>query len=123
MRILEADKVMVETGDMVCLHTGFTQVLLEMHRKPDAHVLGTPARRSTAATASCSSGSPTAAWRRSSPTTTRSRCTRATSQPHDCAALPLHEHCLFKLGVNLGEIWYLTELAGWLRTNGRYGSC
>ena len=44
----------------------------------------------------------------------------ATSQPHDCASLPLHEHCLFKLGVNLGEIWYLTELAGWLRRNGRH---
>ena len=26
-------------------------------------------------------------------------------------ALPLHEHCLFKLGVPLGELWYLTELA------------
>lgn len=30
-------------------------------------------------------------------------------------ALPLHHHCLFKLGVPLGELWYLTELAGWLR--------
>jgi kynurenine formamidase len=43
----------------------------------------------------------------------------ATSHPGSCAALPLHEHCLFKLGVNLGEIWYLTELADWLRQNGR----
>jgi hypothetical protein len=34
-------------------------------------------------------------------------------------ALPLHEHCLFKLGVHLGEIWYLTELARWLRANQR----
>jgi len=34
-------------------------------------------------------------------------------------ALPLHEHCLFKLGIHLGELWYLTELAGWLRQNGR----
>jgi len=37
-----------------------------------------------------------------------------------CATLPLHEHCLFKLGVNLGEIWHLTPLADWLRANGRY---
>jgi len=42
-----------------------------------------------------------------------------TSQSDRCAYLPLHEHCLFKLGVNLGEIWYLTELANWLRTNKR----
>jgi len=36
-----------------------------------------------------------------------------------CAALPLHAHCLFKLGVYLGEIWYLSELADWLRANKR----
>src|SRR6478735_8414628 len=35
MRILEQDKVQVETGDLVCLHTGFSQMLLEMNRKPD----------------------------------------------------------------------------------------
>jgi hypothetical protein len=34
-------------------------------------------------------------------------------------AMPLHEHCLFKLGVHLGEIWYLAELAQWLRARGR----
>jgi hypothetical protein len=36
-----------------------------------------------------------------------------------CANLPLHEHCLFKLGVNLGELWLLTPLAEWLRAHGR----
>ena len=34
--------------------------------------------------------------------------------PHRGPALPLHEHCLFKLGILLGELWYLTELAAWL---------
>ncbi|MCZ6875173.1 MAG: cyclase family protein, partial [bacterium] len=34
-------------------------------------------------------------------------------------ALPLHEHCLFKLGIHLGELWYLTELAEWLSANNR----
>ena len=34
--------------------------------------------------------------------------------------LPLHEHCLFKLGVHLGEIWHLTPLANWLREQGRH---
>jgi hypothetical protein len=27
---------------------------------------------------------------------------------------------LFKLGVNLGELWHLTPLAAWLRANARY---
>ena len=36
-----------------------------------------------------------------------------------CAMLPLHAHCLFRLGCYLGEMWYLTELADWLRANKR----
>ncbi len=36
MRVLEADRVQVETGDMVCLHTGFADRLLGMGGKPDA---------------------------------------------------------------------------------------
>ena len=35
------------------------------------------------------------------------------------ALLPLHEHCLFKLGIHLGELWHLTPLADWLRTQSR----
>jgi hypothetical protein len=31
----------------------------------------------------------------------------------------LHAHCLFRIGINLGEMWYLTELADWLRAHGR----
>ena len=33
--------------------------------------------------------------------------------------LPIHHLCLFKLGVPLGEMWYLHELASWLRANER----
>jgi hypothetical protein len=36
-----------------------------------------------------------------------------------CATLPLHAHCLFRLGVYLGEMWYLSDLADWLRAAGR----
>ena len=51
MRILDADRVEVETGDMVCLHTGFAQTLLEMDGKPDAAAARTDrAPSSTAAT-------------------------------------------------------------------------
>ena len=33
--------------------------------------------------------------------------------------LPIHHLCLFRLGVPLGEMWYLDELASWLRAHGR----
>jgi hypothetical protein len=36
-----------------------------------------------------------------------------------CATLPLHAHCLFKLGVYLGEMWLLSDLADWLREHKR----
>jgi len=35
------------------------------------------------------------------------------------AALPLREHCLFKPGVPRAELWWLSELAAWLRANRR----
>jgi len=31
----------------------------------------------------------------------------------------LHAHCLFKLGVVLGAIWYLSALADWLKAHQR----
>src|SRR5438132_509890 len=41
----------------------------------------------------------------------------ASPRPH--ASMPLHEHCIFKNGIHLGELWYLTGLARWLREHGR----
>jgi hypothetical protein len=35
------------------------------------------------------------------------------------ASHPLHDLCLFRLGVYLGELWHLSELADWLHANGR----
>lgn len=120
MNVMQRDGVTVETGDMVCLHTGFGQMLLDLKREPDKESLenscavldGRDARLLQWISDSGLSvlvadnyaveGLP------------------AREQPQGCAALPLHEHCLFKLGVHLGELWYLTELADWLRANGRH---
>ena len=33
--------------------------------------------------------------------------------------LPLHQHCLVKLGIHPGEPWYLNEPAVWLRSKKR----
>ena len=33
--------------------------------------------------------------------------------------MPLHEHCLFKLGVHLGELWHFAPLARALAERGR----
>ena len=120
MRVLKADRVEVETGDMVCLHTGFAQLLLEMRRTPDPEAV----HRSCAVL--------NGRDRRLLDWITDSGLAALIADNYAveahpaqpgagcCASLPLHEHCLFKLGVNLGEIWHLTPLADWLRARGRY---
>jgi kynurenine formamidase len=34
--------------------------------------------------------------------------------------MPLHDRCLFRLGVHIGELWWLSELADYLDRAGRH---
>jgi len=119
MRVIEADRVEVECGDMVCLHTGFAQRLLDMNRQPDAAVLD----RSCAVLDGRDER--LLQWITDSNLSALIADNYAVeaqpASPFDgcCAALPLHEHCLFKLGVHLGELWHLTPLAQHLRAQRR----
>jgi kynurenine formamidase len=120
MRIMDKDAVEVETGDMVCLRTGFDEVLLEMNRTPDPDVAhnccaGLDGRDRRLLDWITASGL-------SALIADNYAVEAFPAKPHVgcCAALPLHEHCLFKLGVNLGEMWLLSPLAGWLRAHKRY---
>jgi len=120
MRVLEADKVAVERGDMVCLYTGFADVILELNKNPDPKLLhstctGLDGRDDKLLEWISDSGLacliadnyaveiiPTSLFK---------------PAPH--AMMPLHEHCIFKNGIHLGELWYLTRLANWLREHKR----
>jgi hypothetical protein len=120
MQVIERDGVTVERGDMVCLHTGFAQMLIEMGGQPDKEKVEN----------SCAvlDGRDTRLlqWITDSELAVliadnyAVEAHPALSHVGCCATLPLHEHCLFKLGVNLGELWHLTPLAEWLRARGRY---
>jgi hypothetical protein len=118
-RVLEADQIVVETGDIVCLHTGFAQAVLGMGKQPshealeqtgsvldgrDERLLAWITQSGLAALAADNYAV------EAYPARQRDGC---------CAALPLHEHCLFKLGVHLGELWWLTPLADHLRASRR----
>ena len=119
MRVLEADKVEVEKGDMVCIHTGFAEMLLEMNRNPD------PAKARHLCATLNGRDRKLLNWITDTGLVSLIADNYAVeahpAEPQEgcCAALPLHEHCLFKLGVNLGELWRLSPLAEWLRANGR----
>jgi hypothetical protein len=119
MRVMEKDAVEVEQGDMVCLHTGFAELLLSMNRDPDPH------RVENSCAVLDGRDKKLLQWITDSGLSVLVADNYAVEglppSAHDgcCASLPLHEHCLFKLGIHLGEIWHLTPLAAWLRTHGR----
>ena len=120
MMVLDKDKVVVEPGDFVCIRTGFAQLLLDMKKQPDPKVLFS--------TTSALDGRDDRLlqWVTDSGAVAlladNYAVEAAPARPcadDYCATLPLHAHCLFKLGCYLGEMWYHQELADWLRANGR----
>ena len=121
MRVMEADGVEVEQGDMACFHTGFGQRILDM-AAPDEDVL-----HNACAVLNGRDGK-LLQWITDSGVSALISDNYAVeglpAQPCDhghemCSNLPLHEHCLFKNGIPLGELWHLTPLAEYLRAEGR----
>ncbi|MBA3478354.1 MAG: cyclase family protein [Lautropia sp.] len=119
MGVLSADRVVVEPGDMVCLHTGFADRLLEMGGRPNAAALGSLCAVLDGRDPRLLQWITDCGLAVLAADNYAVEAHPATSHVGCCAALPLHEHCLFKLGVHLGEIWHLTPLANWLRERGR----
>lgn len=126
MRIMDQEGIKVESGDMVCLHTGIDDLLLRMQGDPDGSIIRTSCAVLDGQDARLlqwitDSGlvaliADNQAVEGSSIWTFLEKENVIQKKP----ALPLHEHCIFKLGIPLGELWYLSELAQWLRSNGRY---
>lgn len=121
-RVLKADSVTVEKGDILCIHTGLGQLIREAGGKLDNSIRAKCAvldgydqrlKEWIADTGIAAIAADNLAVERSSTLGPDPRL------PHRGPGLPLHEHCLFKLGIHLGELWYFTELAGWLHENGR----
>lgn len=120
MRALEAGRIEVEAGDVLCLHTGFAEMVLGMNKQPDKDVLhnfGTVLNGRDQRLLQWITDSRIAALVADNYAV---EAFPAADGGDCCAALPLHEHCLFKLGLHLGELWRLTPLAEWLRAHGRY---
>lgn len=123
MRIIEADRVEIEPGDMVLIHTGFAQWLVDMNGQPDpqkisAHCASLDGRDERLLQWITDSGLSILAADNYAVEAQPARDPAAGIRR--CAALPLHQHCLFKLGVHLGELWWLTPLARWLREHRRH---
>ena len=122
MSVLEKDKVVVEKGDMVCFYTGFADVLLEMKKKPDANLLSntcTGLDGRDARLLQWISDSGLAVLLADNYAVELIQGGLTDPLPKKQPWLPLHEHCLFKNGIHLGEMFYFSELARWLREHRR----
>ena len=118
MRVMEQDGVEPEQGDILCLHTGLAEAMLEMNKQPTVESLRTCAVLDGRDDRLLQwiTGSRIAAIAADNYAV---ELNPSRDQCDCCAYLPLHEHCIFKLGMPLGELWYLTALAAWLRDHGR----
>jgi len=120
MRVMEADGVVVEEGDLVCVRTGTARMIYEMAKHPDnerlRHSCGKLDGRDPALLQWITDSGLAALI--SDNIAVEASPSRPCSGT-DCTLLPLHAHCLFKLGVHLGEMWDLGDLADWLRAHGR----
>jgi hypothetical protein len=118
MRALEAQGADVEEGDFLCLYTGYGDLLRAHGAAVDPAAL--------AACPGLDGGdralldwidrSGLVAICADNPAVEK---LEGVAQGHGAARLPLHEHCLAKLGIHLGELWWFAELAAWLDARGR----
>ncbi|MGH8632060.1 MAG: cyclase family protein, partial [Burkholderiales bacterium] len=120
MAVLKKDRVEIEKGDMVCLYTGFADVILELRKNPEPKLLhntcsGLDGRDDKLLQWISDSGLACLIADNYAVEIIPASLTKP--KPH--ALMPLHEHCIFKNGIHLGEMWYLTELARWLRSHKR----
>jgi kynurenine formamidase len=118
--IMAADHVTVEPGDVLLLHTGFATKVLEWGRDPD------PVKIHTMCAYLDARDPALLEWIAESQISALVADNYAVEgllgkdrDPSRHSFLPIHHLCLFRLGVPLGEMWYLHELASWLREHGR----
>lgn len=111
---LDALKVTVEPGDFLLIHTGFARAYMHDGGPGDAN--GAVLDGADPDLQAWIQGSGVAAI------AADNHAVEAFPPPHHEAGqpvLPLHELCLFRLGVHLGELWWLSDLAEHLRETGR----
>ncbi|MCX7863872.1 MAG: cyclase family protein [Novosphingobium sp.] len=120
MAAIDQQGVDVREGDFLLLYTGFADAVMAMNRQPDHEKLatigavldGSDARlldwidRSGIVAIVCDNQAVEGF--------------NAEAMGSDAPLLPLHDHCLFKLGIHLGEWFWLKELAEYLDSADRH---
>jgi kynurenine formamidase len=124
MSAIDAQRVEIRPGDMLCVRTGWADLVMKMQGKPDiprlsnscatldgrdARLLNWLSNSGVVAVCTDNIAVEPVKYPDADPATLAKRR----------SILPLHVHCLFKQGIHLAEMWYLGELADWLHANDR----
>lgn len=121
MRILDADRVEVEPGDALALRTGFDRALLARYADPaapfDQHRCSGLDGGDVRLQRWISDSGVVALF--SDNEAVELLPTGHVPEGGHGTQIPLHHLCLFKLGIPLGELFLLSDLADWLRGQGR----
>lgn len=119
MKVMEKQNVIIEEGDILCLWTGLDQMIMNGKGNPDPSV-------KEACAVLNGFDNKLLNWIKDSGVAaiaSDNLAVEATGkQPRESSRgsnLPLHDLCLFRLGIHLGELWYLAELAKWLKEHNR----
>jgi kynurenine formamidase len=119
MAAMKSQSVEVDAGDLLCIYTGLDELILAMGEDLTPDIINSSCAvldghderlqnwiSGNGIAALISDNVGVEAWGKGM---------------RDCGnvLLPLHHLCLFKLGIPLGELWYLSELAKWLRRHSR----
>jgi len=118
--VLERDRIAIREGDILCIHTGFASELLQMNHQVD------PQKVHSICAALDGRDKELLSW------ITETKIAAVAADNYaverlglsggaaDVSFVPLHHHCLFLRGIPLGELWYLSDLAQWLRSRERH---
>ncbi len=125
MQAMDKDGVVVETGDMLCLHTGWAKAVADQKGNPDPELLH------NAYAVLDGADDRLLQWIDESGISVLIADNFAVeglqqyghSHPHadadHFAGLPIHRRCIAELGIHLGELWMLTDLNNWLKAHQR----
>ncbi|TAK52558.1 MAG: cyclase family protein [Gammaproteobacteria bacterium] len=126
MSVLDAQRAVVEPGDILCLYTGYGDAVMDMDSDPAT-------MKGIESSFSALDGNDARLLQWITDSGIAAICAdngAVEAKPEGVADgsahcepgatfLPLHHHCIFKLGMHLGELWYFRELAVWLEAAGR----
>lgn len=118
MQLMKEQNVEVEKGDILCLWTGLDQLIMNGKGNPDPSI-------NKACAVLDGSDKKLQQWIIDSGVAaiaSDNLAVEAVGKPipeGGDSNLPIHDLCLFRLGIHLGELWYLAELAHWLKENNR----